>query len=74
MLFKASFAFFGTIYNNAKTVDLTLSSIVNVIDLLPEIIFEIAVVDNYSSDGSFENFSITGEFSSEGAMLNRLGF
>jgi len=54
MPFESSFAFFGTIYNNVHTVDLTLSSINNVIDLLPEVSFEIAVVDNYSSDGSFE--------------------
>jgi len=75
MSFKASFAFFGTTYNNAKTADLTLNSIVNVIDLLPEIRFEVAVVDNYSFGmDHLKNSSITGEFSSKGAMLNRLRF
>jgi len=74
MSFEKSFAFFGTIYNNVQTVDLTLGSILTVIDFLPDINFEIAVVDNYSSDGSFENSSTTKEFLNKGVMSDHLRF
>ena len=51
---RTSFAFFGTVYNNNFTIDFTFNSLIKVIDLLPDVEFEFSIVDNYSSDGTFE--------------------
>ena len=58
MRLKPTFAFFGTVFNNVKTLDLTFNTLNVIIDSLPDLNFELVVVDNFSTDGTFEKLAI----------------
>jgi GT2 family glycosyltransferase len=51
---KVDVAFIGTVYNNAPFVETSLRSISKIIERLPEINFELVIVDNFSNDGTYE--------------------
>jgi glycosyltransferase involved in cell wall biosynthesis len=47
------YSFLSTVYNNSRTIKGTLESIVNAINKA-EVASEIIIIDNYSTDGTFE--------------------
>jgi len=47
-------SFIATVYNSVDTVSASLQSVIEVIEKLPCLSFEIIIVDNFSHDGTYE--------------------
>ena len=47
-------SFIATVYNSVDTVSASLQSVIEVIEKLPTLSFEIVIVDNFSHDGTYE--------------------
>ncbi|MEM3906081.1 MAG: glycosyltransferase, partial [Nitrososphaerota archaeon] len=47
-------SFIATVYNSVDTVSVSLQSIIEIIEKLPNLDFEIVIVDNFSNDGTYE--------------------
>ncbi|MEM3806038.1 MAG: glycosyltransferase [Desulfurococcus sp.] len=47
-------SFIATVYNSVDTVSVSLQSVIEIIEKLPNLDFEIVIVDNFSHDGTYE--------------------